>query len=39
MAAKSPAFSRTGPVVILRFTPISVAITPASVVLPSPGGP
>jgi len=38
-AARSPAFSMVGPEVILMFTPISLAITDAIVVLPSPGGP
>ena len=39
MAARSPARSRAGPDVTCRRTPISVATMPASVVLPSPGGP
>ena len=38
-AAKSPVFSIAGPDVIRTLTPISLAITPARVVLPSPGGP
>ena len=38
-AARSPCFSIAGPDVILMLTPISFAIIPASVVLPSPGGP
>ena len=39
MAAKSPALSIAGPDVILKFTPISLAIILASVVFPRPGGP
>jgi hypothetical protein len=39
IAARSPAFSMAGPLVIRIFTPISLAITPARVVFPSPGGP
>ena len=39
IAAKSPAFSMAGPEVIRIFTSISLAIMPASVVFPSPGGP
>ena len=39
IAARSPARSMAGPDVILISTPISLAIIPASVVLPSPGGP
>ena len=38
-AAKSPVFSRTGPDVCLKLTPISFAIICAKVVLPKPGGP
>ena len=38
-AARSPAFSMAGPDVTRICTPISLAITPASVVLPRPGGP
>ena len=38
-AARSPGFSIAGPEVILKETPSSFAIIPASVVLPSPGGP
>ena len=38
-AARSPAFSIDGPVVICMATPISDAMMPASVVLPNPGGP
>lgn len=34
-----PAFSSTGPEVVLMLTPISLATMLASVVLPSPGGP
>lgn len=37
--AKSPALSKIGPDVIFKFPCISLAITPAKVVLPSPGGP
>ena len=37
--AISPGFSIAGPLVTFRFTFISFAIMPASVVLPSPGGP
>ena len=37
--ARSPARSMAGPEVILMLTPISLAITCARVVLPSPGGP
>ena len=39
IAARSPARSSAGPDVTCRCTPISVATMPASVVLPSPGGP
>ena len=39
MATKSPAFSIAGPDVCFKFTPISLAITNAIVVLPKPGGP
>ena len=39
IAARSPARSSAGPDVTCRWTPISVATMPASVVLPSPGGP
>ena len=39
IAAISPGFSMAGPAVIFRFVPISFATIPASVVLPSPGGP
>ena len=39
MATRSPGFSIAGPEVMRIFTPISFAITAASVVLPSPGGP
>ena len=39
MAARSPALPMAGPDVILRSTPISSAMMPASVVLPRPGGP
>ena len=38
-AARSPGFSRTGPVVVLIAAPISCAMMCASVVLPRPGGP
>ena len=38
-AARSPGFSIAGPEVMRIFTPISWAMMPASVVLPSPGGP
>ena len=38
-AARSPGFSMAGPLVTRKFTPISLAIMPASVVLPRPGGP
>ena len=37
--AKSPGLSSTGPDVIFRFTPSSLAIMFASVVFPNPGGP
>src|SRR5215468_8274633 len=37
--ASSPAFSTTGPLVFLMFTPIALAMMWASVVLPSPDGP
>src|SRR5437764_1878069 len=37
--ASSPAFSITGPLVLLIFVPIAFAMMFASVVLPSPGGP
>ena len=37
MAARSPARSRAGPDVMCRWTPISAATMPASVVLPRPG--
>ena len=36
---KSAGFSRTGPEVVLMLAPISRAMSDASVVLPSPGGP
>ena len=39
IAAKSPHFAKTGPEVLLKPTPISVATICAKVVLPSPGGP
>ena len=39
MAAISPGFSMAGPLVTLRLTPISLAMMPDRVVLPSPGGP
>ena len=39
IAAKSPGRSITGPDVLRIFTPISVAMILASVVLPRPGGP
>ena len=39
IAAKSPAFSSTGPDVDLSEAPISLAMMLARVVLPSPGGP
>ena len=39
MAARSPARSSAGPEVMCSCTPISAATMPASVVLPSPGGP
>ena len=39
MATRSPGFSIAGPEVMRMFTPISLAMTEASVVLPSPGGP
>jgi hypothetical protein len=39
MAARSPGLSSAGPEVTRTATPISLAITPASVVLPRPGGP
>ena len=39
MAARSAALPIAGPEVILISTPSSFAIIPASVVLPSPGGP
>ena len=39
IAARSPARSSAGPDVMCRCTPISAATMPASVVLPSPGGP
>ena len=38
-AARSPAFSSTGPEVLFRLPPISLAMILARVVLPSPGGP
>ena len=38
-AAKSPLFSREGPVVVLIFVPSSFAIIWANVVFPKPGGP
>ena len=38
-AAKSPLFSKAGPVVVLILVPNSLAIIWARVVLPSPGGP
>ena len=37
--AISPGFSMAGPEVTFRFTPISLAMIPHSVVFPSPGGP
>lgn len=37
--ARSPGFSRTGPVVALMLTFISLAMMAAKVVFPSPGGP
>src|SRR6516164_9070292 len=37
--ASSPAFSTTGPLVFLMFTPIALAMMWARVVLPSPDGP
>src|SRR5216110_1812195 len=37
--ASSPAFSMTGPLVFLTFTPIAFAMMLARVVLPRPGGP
>ena len=37
--AKSPGLSKTGPLVTLKPTPISLAIICAKVVFPSPGGP
>ena len=39
MAARSPVRSMAGPEVVCSLAPISLATTPASVVLPSPGGP
>ena len=39
IAARSPALSMAGPDVILISTPSSLAIMPARVVFPSPGGP
>ena len=39
IAAKSPAFSSTGPDVVRILTPISFATILASVVFPKPGGP
>ena len=36
---RSPGFSSAGPLVVRMFTPSSRAISSASVVLPSPGGP
>ena len=39
IAARSPGFSITGPAVGRIGTPSSFAMTAASVVLPSPGGP
>ena len=39
IAAKSPAFSNTGPEVVRKLTFISLATILAKVVLPSPGGP
>jgi hypothetical protein len=36
---RSPGFSSAGPDVVWMFTPISRAMSSASVVLPSPGGP
>ena len=39
MPAKSPGLSSTGPLVILKPTPSSLAMMLLSVVLPSPGGP
>ena len=38
-AARSPRFSMTGPLVVRMLTFISLAMTVASVVFPSPGGP
>ena len=37
--AKLPGLSKTGPEVILQFTPSSLAIICAKVVFPNPGGP
>jgi hypothetical protein len=39
MAARSPVRSIAGPEVILRLTPIYIAMIMASVFLPNPGGP
>ena len=39
IAARSPAFSSTGPDVVRTGTPSSFPMTYASVVLPRPGGP
>ena len=39
IAAISPGFSIAGPEETFRFTPISFAMIPQSVVFPSPGGP
>ena len=39
MEARSPARSMAGPLVTRMLWPISAAMMPASVVLPSPGGP
>ena len=39
MAAKSPAFAKTGPDVMRKLTPNSRLIIWAKVVFPSPGGP
>src|SRR3990172_9364026 len=39
MPIRSPPRSNAGPEVEMKFAPISLATTPATVVLPSPGGP
>ena len=39
IAAISPGFAMAGPEVTFRLTPISLAMMPANVVFPSPGGP